>query len=326
MGGQQPAGNPWEGALDQWWSAVSPATPDAAREFMERMIAQGKTFFRMTDEFSRNLGQVQAGGDWNAVLEKGFSDLRQAFAGEPRQGDDALHKMMAFWEMPFDNWQRMVSSLSLTPGDALRNMPHDQVKESLNRFLSAPGLGYIREEQGQYQDLMRRAIDYQKALQRYYQFFSTLGMKSVDQMRQALDKLHAEGTVVTSARGLYDLWVSCCEEIYADQVMTPEYASIHGELVNALMALKHRMAVMVDESLGALNMPTRAELRTLQDRLQETRRENKSLRRELDALKADVAAIGAIASAPPPAAPRKKTAVRRKTTTKKAVAKPAGQD
>jgi polyhydroxyalkanoate synthase subunit PhaE len=45
------------------------------------------------------------------------------------------------------------------------------------------------------------------------------------------------------------------------------------------MALKQRMSVMVDESLGALNMPTRSELRTLQDRLQETRRENKRLRR-----------------------------------------------
>ena len=39
--------------------------------------------------------------------------------------------------------------------------------------------------------------------------------------------------------------------------------------------LKQRMAIMVDEALGAMNMPTRSELRTLQDRLQETRRENK---------------------------------------------------
>jgi hypothetical protein len=54
------------------------------------------------------------------------------------------------------------------------------------------------------------------------------------------------------------------------------------------MALKQRMSVMVDETLGAMNMPTRSELRTLQDRVQETRRENKRLRRELDALKREL--------------------------------------
>jgi class III poly(R)-hydroxyalkanoic acid synthase PhaE subunit len=235
----------------------------------------------------------------------------------------------------------MVSSLSLTPGDVLRNMPHDQVKDSLNRFLSAPGLGYAREEQGQYQDLLRRLMAYQRALQRYMQFFSGLGMKSVDHMRRALEGLQADGKAVDSVRGLYDLWVSCCEEVYAEEVRTADYAMIHGELVNALMALKRRMSVMVDESLGAMNMPTRSELRTLQDRLQETRRENKALRLELETLKTRVTALAPaprppVADAAAPARPapetppvRRKTAARKavakKAVTKKAATKPSGQ-
>jgi class III poly(R)-hydroxyalkanoic acid synthase PhaE subunit len=234
--------------------------------------------------------------------------------------------MMAFWEMPFDNWQRMVSSLSLTPGDALRNMPHDQASEQLNRFLSAPGLGYSREEQGQYQELTSAAIGYQKALQAYMQFFSNLGVQSVDAMRGKLQDLAKEGKTVDSARTLYDIWVGCCEQVYGEQVTTPEYAKTHGDLVNALMRYKQRMSIMVDETLGTLNMPTRAELRTLQDRLQENRRENKALRWELDALKEQVAAMGAKpAPAASPAAPKKKASVRRKTATKKAAAKPADQ-
>ena len=251
-------------------------------------------------------------------MEKTFADMQQAFSGVSLQGDDALHKMMAFWEKPFDNWQRMVSSLSLTPGDALRNMPHDQVKEQLDRFLSAPGLGYTREEQGQHQELIRRGLAYQKALQDYMQFFSNLGIKSVDRVRSKLGQLGKEEKVIDSARGLYDLWVSSCEEVYAEQVMTSEYAQLHGALINSLMALKQRMAVMVDESLGAMNMPTSSELRTLQDRLQETRRENKALRRELDELKEQVAALGLRAG---PTAAKKKAPVRRKTAAKKAVTK-----
>jgi len=87
---------------------------------------------------------------------------------------------------------------------------------------------------------------------------------------------------------------------------------------------------MVDESLGAMNMPTRSELRTLQDRVQETRRENKHLRHELEAVKRRIAnlpggdALPRIApavkpSAAPPAAPAAKKTVARK----KAVVKPA---
>ncbi len=319
MGMQKPAATPWESALDHWWQAISPAAPGAGGDFMGKVLDQGKAFFRMAEELSSNLGQDRGASDWSGAMEKTFADMQHAFSGGSQQGDDdALRKMMAFWEMPFDNWQRMVSSLSLTPGDALRNMPHDQLNEHLNQFLSAPGLGYTREEQGQHKELMRRGVEYQKALQDYMQFFSNLGIKSVERMRNKLGQLGKEEKVVDSARGLYDLWVSSCEDVYAEQVMTPEYAQLHGKLINTLMALKQRMAVMVDESLGAMNMPTRSELRTLQDRLQETRRENKALRREMDEIKEQIAALVLRSGA---TAPKKKAPVQRKTTAKKAVTK-----
>lgn len=328
MGGQAPAANPWESAMDHWWQALAPTAPDMSKGFVEKMMEQGKMFFRMAEEFTGNMSQDGAAkGDWNTALEKTFGDMRQAFSGSTEEGDDAMHKMMAFWEMPFDNWQRMVSSLSLTPGDALRNMPHDQVKESLHRFLSAPGLGYSREEQGQYQDLIRRNMDYQRAQQEYVEFFNGLGTKSVERMREKMGHLSG-GETVDSARGLYELWVSACEEVYGEQVRTAEYAATHGKLVNTLMALKQRMSIMVDETLGALNMPTRSEVRTLQDRLQEGRREHRALWREIEALKEQVAAgqaaqAPAAAPQPAPKAPAlaRKAPVRRKTTSKKASTK-----
>jgi BMFP domain-containing protein YqiC len=92
--------------------------------------------------------------------------------------------------------------------------------------------------------------------------------------------------------------VGCCEQVYAEEVKTAEYARISGRLINAQMAVKQRMAIMVDEALGAMNMPTRSELRTLQDRLQETRREYKALRHEVEALKRQ---LGTSAAGPRPA-------------------------
>ncbi|MCG8427146.1 MAG: class III poly(R)-hydroxyalkanoic acid synthase subunit PhaE, partial [Chromatiales bacterium] len=170
-------------------------------------------------------------------------------------------------------------------------------------------------------------VEYQRALGDYMRFFSNLGLLSANRLRDKVQALVDEGKQVDSARGLYDLWVSSSEEVYGEQVMTPEYAKIHGKMVNALMAVKQKLSHMVDESLGALNMPTRRELRTLQDRLQESRREYKALRAEVELMKEQMmdlrkpSAPAAKESAPKAAAPAKKAASKKKATKKKAAAK-----
>jgi class III poly(R)-hydroxyalkanoic acid synthase PhaE subunit len=308
---------PWEGALDHWWQALSPAAPDASKAFMEKMMEQGKTFFRMAETFSSRGDEGNATNGltfWTKAIE----DMQKRFTGSLDDSGNATQRMMSFWELPLDNWQRMMSSMSPMPGDVLRNIPHDQFKGNLDRALSAPGLGYTREEQGQYQELMRRTVDYQAALQEYTSFYSRLGMKSVERMGGYLQEIIDSGKSIDSARALYDNWVSCCESVYADEVATPEYAQIHGRLINAQMAMKKRMSIMVDEQLGAMNMPSRSEMRTVQDRLQETRRENKQLRNRLHALEKQVAALAGDTPSSPPtalkaAAPAAKAPVRRKT-------------
>ncbi|WP_295882810.1 class III poly(R)-hydroxyalkanoic acid synthase subunit PhaE [uncultured Thiohalocapsa sp.] len=330
MGLEAPKQNPWEAAMDQWWRAVSPAASDPSRQFMDRLMDQGKAYFATVERFTRGLAGADATGNGWDALNKTFDDMQRAFTdalqgnfGMPGSdpggaAEDAMHRMLGFWEMPLDNWQRMMSSLSpMMPGDMLRNMPHEQVKESFDRMLSAPGLGYTREEQAQYQDLTRRSLDYQRAFQEYMAFFAKLGVQAVQELRELVQSRAEEGKPIGSARELYDSWVACCETAYAEQVSTPEYARIHGRLVNAQMALKKRMSLMVDETLGALNMPTRSELRTLQDRMQETRRENKRLRRELDGIRRQIGERPAIAaSAAAPAAPKKKAVARKKTAVK----------
>jgi class III poly(R)-hydroxyalkanoic acid synthase PhaE subunit len=309
--------NPWESALENWWKALSPAAPDASKVFMDKLMEQGKAFFRFGEAFATGTGDSSSATDAMTFWSKTLEDIQKGLTGSLADGDNGLQKMMSFWEMPLDNWQRMMSSMSPMPGDALRNMPH----EHINRELSAPGLGYTREEQSQYQELIRASIGYQQALQEYSGFYNRLGVKSVERMGHYLKEVMDSGNTIDSARALYDHWVMSCEAVYAEEVATPEYAQIHGHLVNAQMALKKRMAVMVDENLGALNMPSRSELRTLQDRLQETRRENKHLRHSLEALQRQVAAIAATPPALPPTAiksapPAAKAPVRRKAAAK----------
>lgn len=293
MGQKIPEVSPWEKALEQWWHTLSPATPDVSKEFINKLMDQSKLFLRMTDNLYRNIESGVNADDWSAIVQKTFVNPMEGLATMHSNQEDAMRQMFAFWKSPVDNWQQLVESLALMSGESMRNLPQDQMQESLQRLLSMPGLGYNREKQAQYQKLLRCGIQYQNATREYTQFFSNLGIKSNEQLRKRLEQLGTNGTVIDSARSLYDLWVGCCEDVYAQQVQAPEYAILHGKLVNTLMALKHQLSTMIDENLGGMNMPTKAELRTLQDRLQETRRENKKLRHDLEALKDLVAALDA---------------------------------
>lgn len=310
------AKTPWEGALDHWWQAMSPGASDFSKTFMEKMMEQSKSVFRMADVFTKQPGEGAAAGDMTYWM-KALEDMQKQFSGSLGDGGDAMQRMMSFWEKPLDHLQRMMSSMSPMPGDMFRNMEHDLIKERLDRALSSPGLGYTREGQGRYQDLMRSAIDYQTAQREYANFYNRLGTKSIQRMGCFIQDAIESGESITSAREFYDNWVKCYEASYAEEVATPEYAQIHGRLINAQMTLKKRIGDMVDNSLSSLDMPTRSELNTLQTRLQETRRDNKKLHHTLQALEKQVAALSdkvpATAIKAPAAA---KTAPRRKPAAK----------
>jgi class III poly(R)-hydroxyalkanoic acid synthase PhaE subunit len=309
FGVKKPPANPWQQSMDHWWSAVQGGVPSAGQDFFSKMMDQGKAFFQMAEQAMQAAGGQENPSDvWAHMLASMTEGFHQNTANSP------FKQATAFWEMPLDNWNRMASAMSPLPGDTLRGMPHNGIKENIDRLLAAPGLGYTRESQTQYQSLTQAVLEYQEALTEYSLFFSSLGEKSVRQLQDQLGD-----TPVESARQLYDAWVGCCEEVYAAEVMTDDYAKMHGRLVNALMELKNRGGEILNESLSAMNIPTRDDLRTLQVRMQEQRRENKSLRSEVSALRREIRKLQAKADRPAPKrSVKKKTATKKKSAAKKA--------
>lgn len=287
--------NPWENALDHWWQAVSPNVPEMPRDFMEKMMEQGKRSFQLAEFFTQNL----KGGGGEDALSSAFDNLRQGFAE---------NKMASYWDEQLDGWRQMAAVLS--PLSA--NQAAGDLTGFIDQILSMPGLGITREDQEQQQEMARRLRAYQRAFQEYTELFSELGTLSVDRMQQQVEKLLAAGEKIDSARKLNDLWVSSCEAVYSKQVMTPEYARLHGELINALMRVRQQTTRLNDRYLGAMNLPTQGELKILQARMQENRREIRALRSELAELKLQLAK---------PEAPRKKAVTKRKVAKKKSVKK-----
>ena len=318
MGAQQDKGPwnafDWEQAMSQWWKAVSPGVPDSNQGFMDKMLEQGKVFYRMNEEFTRNLDKSS---DWTEALTNTFEQLQSLFASQAEQASGSMEtgysKLMGFWQAPMENWRQMTGFMDF-------NNDFAHTSNLLEKLLDAPGLGYTREDENCYKQLMQAGLHYQHALMDYNRFFSDIGTQSVSHMKNKVKSLADDGKRIDSGRALYDLWVSACEEVYTEHTLTPEYAKVHGELVNALMAFKQQWEELIDQRLGMLNMPTRREMRTLQTRLQESRRETRSLRSEINQLKEDISALQQQQNKPASQA-KPATATKRKTTTKKKVSK-----
>ncbi len=322
--------NPWTEALDHWWKTMTPTATPQIQDFYSRLIDQGKAYFylveNMSNTFQGAAAATKSASEWQEAMTKGLESMKSAFTAPAVEAQDAARKLMGLWELPLDNWQRMVSSMSIMPGDFLQDLNTvglDQMKQSvqghLDQFLSVPGVGQMRERQDQTQELTRLWLNYQNALQDYALVYSELGVKSVERLQRSFGKLEREDQALNNLRDVYDLWVDCCETVYSDFVNTEDYAKAHGQLVNALMALKHHSRIMIDEVLGALNMPTRRELETIHSRFQLLRRESVDLKTELSTLREQLKQQTSRAKtvAPKPR-PRTKRATKRTAATKEA--------
>lgn len=295
------ARNPFADGLDQWWKAVSTLTPPDGREVFDRLLEVGKGYFSLAEQFV-GAGREGAGMDavnaWLDGMQKMWGEWAQAgatFRPDALFAQNQFKGLTTFWDLPMDTWHRLAANVLPMPGDftqAFHPEGAHLLQDRVNRFLAIPAVGYTREAQEQFQRLAQRQMDYMTAMQAYQGAFAKLGIDTGRRFQESLQARAKANKPITSLRELYDQWVEMSETAYADFVMTPEYQTLYGRLVNSLLALKQQMARMVDEALEALHMPTHAEIGTLQCRQQELRRDNlrmhkeiKELRRELDALR-----------------------------------------
>lgn len=304
-------------------------SPPLLQDFFDKLIGMGKSYFSMAERVAGMPGNNQKAGD---AVSDWLDQMRKACdawgASLGAQQDPHMRDFMSFWDMPLDTWQRTMSSFSPFPGDFLKALHPEgadamagDMREHLDRFLSMPGVGYSRESQEQYQHLARLVLDYQKAMQDYAIALSKVGVKSTDRFQEKLAETTASDGPVSSLRAFYDLWVDACEEVYGDFAMTDEYSEMYGEMVNALMAVKHHGSLLVDEMLESMNMPTHREINTLHRRHHETRRDLRALRNEVEQLRDELrgSSTAQTARTTRKKAPTRKTATK-KTTPAKSVA------
>lgn len=306
--GPQPAGPAWADATQQWWRSLAPAGPPQIQDLYARMVEQGMNFLRAGEDRTALFDGLASGArsaqEWQRATMARFEEMRAALAGDSPGTPGAAPTWMAQWQAPFDSWLRTAGGRTpggMPPdGGAGFTKALDAGYEQVERMLGFPGLGFTREWQEQTQELVRRALDCQRALAAYAQVFARLGTAAMDGLQQRVLAAGKEGDAISSLRELYDLWVDAAEQAYVELVRTEEYSRSYGHLVNSMMAYKQQGRRMLDDALDAVGMPTTRGLNTIQRRQHDLAREvarlrrrldgsdAESLRRELEALRAEV--------------------------------------
>jgi len=344
----------WAQSFDLWRKACEGKTQPDMELAMRKCMDMGKEYFAMAEQVSKGLSAganpVEAINQW---LEQMKQSLQQ-FGGMPGFNGTGVNDFMKQWFAPNASWQEMVAGL--TPmNQAMWQMPGmntsvfnlGEAIDPLGKVLEAPGVGYFREPQEKQQKGLQLALEYQEANFKFNQAFLRVALESIQGFQNRLLGLDGDN-IPKSLRGLYDLWVEVSEEHYGEFAMSEEYQALYGDMVNRLMIMRRHYSEIADDSLRAMNLPNTREIDTMQERLQQVRRENFSLKKEIKEIKAMLAQINtrtapAVKTAPAAkaaprarkapaakAAPRAKKApaakaapARKKAVAKKAVAKKA---
>jgi class III poly(R)-hydroxyalkanoic acid synthase PhaE subunit len=323
----------WAQSFELWRNACSEQAQPDIQQALNKCLDMGKEYFAMAEQVSKGMTEganpIEAINQW---LEQMKQSLQQ-FGGMPGFNGSGVNDFMKQWFAPNASWQEMVAGL--TPmNQAFWQMPGmntsvfnlGEMVDPLGKVLEAPGVGYFREPQEKQQKGLQLALEYQEANFKFNQAFLRVAMESIQGFQNRLLGLDGD-SVPKSLRELYDLWVVISEEHYAEFAMGEEYQALYGDMVNRLMIMRRHYGEIADDYLRTLNLPNTREIDTMQERLQQVRRDNFTLKKEIREIKSMLQQINSrpepVATATPAAnkAPAaKKAPVRKKTVANKAVA------
>ena len=272
--------SPWSEVLELYWQTLGPSFTPEVRTIVRKFIDQGKNFSQFNNALLEAV-QKTANSDqpaaWLNAWNANFNDVYNNFSKFLLEDGNSLNIWQSLhsngWRMMMFNMPFLSSLNSTTLSGGMQ--------ENLEKLLSMPSLGYAREWQAKWQEGLKHWQAFQTAQQEYSEILNKISLRSIELLRKKSTELVEENETTPSSpktmREIYDLWVECGEEAYAEFVCTEEYAQANANLINTLMACKLYEQQMTDSWLSLLNMPTRKELDTFSLRMQQMRRELKIL-------------------------------------------------
>lgn len=274
----------WTQNIDFWSKLMTSSMPLETRSWTDKLLEVSKGYLQLGEALYK--AATQEGGKdfgrWWEIVSESLTKTQEKSGAGFGVGKDPWSGFANLWGLPLDTWKRLSTACSMLPGDMEKAFRDVGGSALVGDWLSTPTLGYTRESQEEAQRLGQLWLAHGQAAQAYAAVLSKVIARAGELLREQVLGQMGKGQTFDSLRACYDLWVDCGEEAYAEISVTDEFTSAQARLTNSLMAVKRQEQKMVDEALGAMNMPTRRELDTSHRRLHQLQRQVWRMQRALD--------------------------------------------
>src|SRR5271156_1696582 len=164
--------------------------------------------------------------------------------------------------LPFlESWKEFAETLGMKSDRG--GAGHFKLEDVFQNLL--PALGHTRE----YQEIARRMLDLSVRFQQRYADFlqqsNDIGQSALNAMR----KRSADDATTPSPSTLYDAWIDCAEQAYAQAAHGEAFTRSLAELCNILSAFKIERGKMLEALARQLDLPSRAEVDSLHRQLRD---------------------------------------------------------
>jgi polyhydroxyalkanoate synthase subunit PhaE len=297
-----------------------PPAPASGNDTLERTLAGLKGYFDWMQGAAAS-GAAAQPVDWRQQLQQLFGGasqpFAQAFGGIDSAGAEGFSGQWQSW---------------------LRAAQHSGFGDMPGAQAPTPVFGLNREQQMQQQAMSAAMLASMQASARYQALIQRASQQGMQRLQDKLAEHADPGRQIDSLKALYDLWVDSAEEAYAEIAMSDEFRETYAEMVDTQMRVRQMQQQQTEQMCQQLGVPTRTEVSSLGERLQALRREFRAsqapasvdhadeimaLRRELAALKRQVANGTTATPATKKAAPARPSTSAVKKSISKAPAKVA---
>lgn len=233
----------------------------------QRAALQGSS----TDELRQ---QVQQLGDKWLELGQGYLAGLQAFTS----GAPAANPAFKLGEGFLGAWRAQWQSLSqVKPPES-----GDGASVWTDVLRQLPPIGIAREHTAALRELAKAQAECQRLEQALRSMLVGVQTEALNLLERRVRE--RQGTqAVRGFRELYDLWVECGEQVFAQVAHSEAYCQLQAQLGNASMQLRARQQKLIEHALKQFDLPTRSELNSVHRQLREQAQRLRELEQQLQA-------------------------------------------
>lgn len=265
--------NPWQGLFSNWQKFASQHLDPQSQNLFQQSSLQADWFTQLGETLLKNWSNFQG--------TEGQTQLFNFFINEAQK--QAINFALKEFSLP-EQFSALFKTHSFQDDLLFDNAFINAIKNHLD----IPTLGSNRELQERLQEGGKLWLEYQEALSRYLELYSSI---QLDTSKLMLERLRDGSSQINTLGELHDLWVDAYESCYQKLVFTLEYRQAHGRISNAFMALRKYALDMRDLQAKQLGMPTRVEMNTALKRQHEARKQLKRMEKDMQALKQQMASL-----------------------------------